>query len=276
MNPPRQIHNNIYSIMKSTPLFLSAIFSILSLNAFAQAPAVSQPSQSSQPVYAVLSLIGDKLDIVVRELQIGSKLDKNSHDLVAIEDPVFDQTAIRATANALLTLDAKAEVAALNTRNKTLFDQQRDLFAESGGRIAIPEAIKGAMKAEQATHLILITKHTDLVEIKHANLWDGAGKLTGLGFYLDGSIQLRSNVDGKISNGFIAPFAFFKMTLVDPSSQILGQKFVKASIPIGAARSKVSNSDQWGALSGKEKVAVINDLITDEITKAIPELMLKK
>lgn len=83
------------------------------------------------PTYALLSLIGDKLDIVIAQLQTGSRIDKNRREPpLAIEDPVFDRAAAMAAGEAVRKIIPRAELAILNSRSPFLFEKQRELFDE--------------------------------------------------------------------------------------------------------------------------------------------------
>ncbi len=161
-------------------------------NASAQAVA-----PSPTPVYAVLSLIGDRLDIVVRQLQTGTRVDANRHQPLSIAEPVFDDAAVAAAESAIREANPKAEVSALRTRSQVLFDKQAVLFSINGDTMAMPEAIKDALRGQGATKLVLIGKRRDDASFKFADgYFDGVGKLEGLGFYLDGTFRTIS-VDQK-------------------------------------------------------------------------------
>ena len=128
----------------------------------------------------MLSLIGDKLDIVVAQYQAGSHMDQNRREpAVAIADPVFDNMAATAAGEAVRKIIPRAELAILNSRSPVLFAKQYELFEEKGGVIAIPDAIRTALQNEKATYLILITKHRDDAQFEFTNAIEGAGMLEG-------------------------------------------------------------------------------------------------
>lgn len=247
-------------------------------------PVIAAPgvAPADVPVYAVLSLIGDRLDIVVRQLQTGTRVDNNLHQSVAMTDPVFDSVAVSAVATAVRLADAKAELAAINTRSQLLFDQQRTLFEVSNGVMAMPDAIRNALRDQGATKLVLIGKHRDDASFKFATGYsDGAGKLEGLGFYLDGTWRTvtRDALTGNSlgGQGFIAPFAYLQVTLVDfPSGRVIGRKLVTAAIMAGAGRAQQDIGEPWNALTSAEKVRLINRLIERELAVAVRELIAQK
>lgn len=253
--------------MRKTWYCLLLTWGILTTPALAAAP--------EPPTYAFLSLIGDRLDIVVGQLQTGSLLDKNRREPpVEIKDPIFDNAAATAAGQAVRTVYPLAELAILNSRSPVLFEKQRDLFEETGGVIAIPDAIRTALANEKATYLILITKHRDAAQFDFTNAIDGAGMLEGLGFYLDGATETLTGDTREAGRGYIAPFVYARVTLVDvKTSTVLKKQSIKATMPISSARAQQNPASPWSALSSAEKVSAINRLIQREMARVVPLLL---
>ena len=227
------------------------------------------------PTYAFLSLIGDKLEIVIAQAQTGSRIDQNRREPpLAILDPVFDNTAAMAAGEAVRKVIPRAELAILNSRSPVLFEKQRDLFDEKGGVMGIPDAIRTALQNEKATHLILITKHRDEAQIQFVGTSDGAGLVEGLGFYVDGATGTRSGDTGEAGRGFIAPFVYARVTLIDvQTSKVIKRQTIKASMAISSARAQNDLTSPWAALSSAEKVSAINRLIQREMARVVPLLL---
>ena len=227
------------------------------------------------PTYALLSLIGDKLDIVIASQLTGSRTDQSRREApLAIEDPVFDNIAATSAGEAVRKVIPRAELAILNSRSPVLFEKQRVLFEEKSGSIAIPEAIRTALQNEKATHLILISKHRDFAQVQFSNATDGAGMLEGLGFYLDGATDAYSGDSGGAGRGYIAPFFYAKITLVDvQTSKVIKKQTITAWTTISSARALENLASPWAALSSAEKVSAINRLIQREIARVVPQLL---
>lgn len=258
-------------------LFAAAVFA----SSAAPAPDSSPGGAAPVPVYAILSLIGDRLDIIVRRTQTGTHINNNLRDIVPIAEPVFDNSAVTAAAKAIARAQPKAELAAINTRSAALFDKQRSLFVDDKGVLMMPDAIRDAVRAQGATKLVLITKHRDDALFKFATgTRDGAGKLEGLGFYVDGTWETRSvdEVSGtyRIGQGFIAPYAYIGVTLADfPSGVIRGRKNMTASFMAGAGKAERDIGEPWNALSSADKVRLVNRLVEREVGAAMDELIAK-
>jgi hypothetical protein len=260
-------------------LLLSVAVSFLVCFALNHSVAMAQPAASaaapSTPVYAVLSLIGDKLDIIVARQQTGTRVDANLRESVAISNAVFDDAAVSAIAEAVRKIDSKAELAAINTRSAVLFEKQRELFAQSGDKILIPDAIRTAVKNQNATHLFLVTKRRDdaLAQFVRGNS-DGKGRLEGLGFYLDGSVTTKVLETGDGGRGFIAPFVYIDIALIEvASSKVIKKEKVVATKPVSAGQAAKDVGSPWDALSSAEKVRMVNAIIQDEVARVVPELL---
>jgi len=250
-------------------LFASVLLA-LSFSAAAQPAA----APAAPPVYALLSLIGDKLDIVIAQPQTGTLVDRNRHEPLPIADAVFDNTAISSAGDAIRRSIPKAELAALNSRSPVLFDRQRTLFADKDAILQVPDAIMNAIRAQQATHFVLISKHREEARLQFYGNVDGSGRLEGLGFYLEGGTVVTDSSSGESGRGYIAPFAYFTVTLADAKTmKILGRKSVTASTTISSARALEDRASPWQALSAAEKVSIINRLIQREVGRVMRELM---
>ncbi|MEO8103571.1 MAG: hypothetical protein ABI790_13670 [Betaproteobacteria bacterium] len=235
----------------------------------------TQAATADVPTYALLSLIGDKLDIVIAQRQSRSRADRSRRDPPsAIQDAVFDNAATTAAGEAVRKIIPGAELAYLNSRSTVLFEKQRELFAEKNGVMSIPDAIRDALKKEKATHLILITKYGDEAQFQFVNAPDGTGMLEGLGFYLDGATGTFSTDEREAGRGYIAPFVYAKVTLIDvQTSRVIRNKTITASLTISSARAQENLTSPWLALSAAEKVSAMNRLIQRELARTIPLLL---
>jgi hypothetical protein len=239
------------------------------------AAAQAHAAGSEPPRYAMLSLIGDKLDIVVYRMQTGSNIEQNRHEAFPINDPLFDNTAVSAAADAVRKVVPGAELVALNSRSAALFEKQRELFDERDSKVSLPDAIKTALQEQKATHLILITKHRDDARLAFRDRYDGSGKLEGLGYYIDGVTFTETNPgEGDTTGrGYLAPYAYMKVSLIDAqTSKLIGKQIVKASKALSVARAKDS-ANPWDTLTSEQKVRIMDQMVRREITRVVLELL---
>lgn len=261
----------------SSALVAATVLSSHAANVPTSTPGAAAPV----PVYAILSLVGDRLDIIVRRTQTGTHINNNLRDIVPIAEPVFDTSAVTAAAKAIARVQPKAELAAINTRSALLFDKQRSLFVDDNGVLSMPDAIRDAVRAQGATKLVLILKYREDALFKFATgTRDGAGKLEGLGFYVDGTWATRTLDEEsntyRIGQGFIAPYAYISVTLADfPSGVIRGRRNMTGSFMAGAGRAERDIGEPWNALSSADKVRLVNRLVEREVGAAVEELIAK-
>ncbi len=252
-------------------LFPLALISVIS----AAHGAVVDKATAAGSVYGVLSLIGDRLDIVVAVQPAGNSMDPNRRELLPIAETVFDDTVLGAIVASVRRVAPNAELASLNTRSPALFEKHRTLFEERENVIAIPDAIRDALKAQGATHLFLVTKRRDEASaLLDDVIIEGRGKLEGLGFYLDSAVQTRDAPSGRIGRGYLAPYAFFDIRLIElVSSTVLKRQKVVDAWPVSIGASAAGAAGMWGALSAGNKVRLVNELIKREINRVVPEMV---
>lgn len=223
------------------------------------------------PSYAVLSLVGDKLDIVTYQPQVGSQLDSNSHLPLVMSQDELDTVALRAVNRALKSTAPGASVALLAASTPDSFANQGSMF--SGNHVTLPAEIDAAVHREGATMLVLVTKHHGEARLKVADGYIGSGKLEGLGFYVDTDKHMKVRETGERSVGFLAPFVYVDAWMVDVATGTVTRHVTIMSgraIPTSNNREGVS---AWDALSTQEKVATLKDMLAEELAAAIPTLV---
>lgn len=244
--------------------------------------AQSQPptAQSAQPAFSVLSLVGDKLEIVSRELNTGTRINRNLRTPVALDNAVFDEAVARTAARVLHESLPGAAVSQLNTRSPVLFERQRSLFEVKNEVLHMPEPITDAARAQGANRFLLVRKHrTEPRFTFYSGTVDGANEtLEGLGFYLDGTQMMQSFDKAHnrtvVGRGFIAPYVHVEVLLAEfPSGKVLGRRTVAANILAGSGREEGSINEPWLAMSSADKVKWLNRLIDKDVGSAIAGLV---
>jgi hypothetical protein len=221
---------------------------------------------------ALLSDIGDSMTVVIHQPSVGTHLDSNLKEVIALPDATFDDTAIKAAMDALERLSTPAP---FSTVAPTLASASKKLTI-SAGVLTPSKELEGALRSSGATHLLLFTKYRADSMLKMASESIGSGKLEGLGFYIDQSFRMRRSDTGESGTGFLAPFAYFQVSLVDLTSwEILKTEAVMASTTLSGARLK-QGSNPWDILAPEQKVAILQKLIQKETLRVIPILLESK
>jgi hypothetical protein len=230
--------------------------------------AQAAPSGAS---YAVLSLVGDKLDIVTYQPQVGSQLDSNSHLSLAMSEDELDTAALRAVNRSLRASLPGTPVALLAASTPDSFADQARIF--SGGHVTLPAEIDAAVRREGATTLVLITKHHGEARLQLADGYLGSGKIEGLGFYMNTIQRLKTRETGAHSIGYLAPFVYVDVALVDvATATVIRRATIASGHVIGMANNPASVSP-WDALSPAEKVSTLKQMLAQELEAVVPALV---
>jgi hypothetical protein len=233
--------------------------------------AVPLAAHAEARKYAVLSLVGDQLLVVKRELSVGSRLDKNTRVLVPLPSAVIDQAVVLAVDEALRRADPSARPVLLAARSPALFAAANRAL-DDGGTTRVFEAVRPVVAGAQATHLILVSKHRHQAMLKLRDGHVGSGWLEGLGFYIDPGETMRGTNTNEGERGFIAPFAYFSVALIDLArGRILAEEYVFASRANQTDETNIGNA--WTALSEEEKDRQLTALIREEAARVVPKLV---
>ena len=231
---------------------------------------------AQQRQYAILSLVGDELTIVQREMATGSRIDQNTELKVPLGGASLDRAMLLAVDDAVRRADPSAKTVLLAPRDPKLFDAaMRSL--DGGGIPAVFDAVRPVVAKANATHLILITKHRHRAMLRMRDGHVGSGWLTGLGFYLDHGSNTKGSSVGMADaeRGFIAPYTYFNVALVDiATGRVLSQQYVVGSNANGVTSGTIGNA--WKALSDEEKDSQITRLLKEEAARVVPQVLAQR
>ena len=222
--------------------------------------------------YAVMSFVGDGLLVVQHRTSAGSSLSPNARQFVTLADPAFDRTALLAVDGALRRADPSAKVVLLGGRDPAALEAQSRTLGAPGAAQAVADALRPHLPATGATHLVLVLKSRHAGRLRAEEGHADAGELEGLGFYVDPTLVTRHDASGLADRGFLAPFAYIDVALVDlGTGKVLAERPVHASTPYPASKS--GGLDPWEALPAEEKTRVLEALLRKEVEAAVPALL---
>jgi hypothetical protein len=235
------------------------------------APAFSQAATKDEavaPTFALLSLVGDRFNVVFRREEIGSHLDPNDRREFAVADATLDDIAVAAAEDVLKRLKPVSPVLRFSIRDPRLFALQDELLVDSGDSHAMREALGKLLREHAVSRLVLITKWRDDAQFKLYNGLTGTGKISGLGFYVDSSMRLTQLNSGESTHGFLGPYAFISVTVVDAASlapiRTVPAREGEMKLPLndtGAVRA-------WDALAPAGKVDALERVLRRAVTTA--------
>ncbi len=219
---------------------------------------------------AVISVLGDSVAVVTHRPEVGSQIDRNQRDAFELAPATVDNIAVGAVA------DAIKRMGKLGTAQVVLLAApggQSGANWFEGDRFTPPAELRAALTATDATHLLLVTRLRASTGLKTSHGSTGSGHLEGLGFYLDHNKKMSRSDTGERGQGFLAVYAYLKLTLIDLSTgAVEREQRVTASRTFSAARN-TEGTDPWGALDATQKMAAMRGLIRTELVLTVPKLL---
>jgi hypothetical protein len=223
--------------------------------------------------YAVLSLLGDTLQVVHYQMGTGSHINRAGRQTLDVKNGWFDTVAVSAVESTLVAAPANAKVQLFAVDTPALFERERQDRLFDGNRVVLPAPLLSAVRADGATHLVLLTKQRSEARLALRSGTIGTAMLEGLGFYVDPTVPLESTTTLREAQGFLAPFAHIRITLVDlVDGRVLAHKPVTASTLIAVADNP-NVRNPWELLSAEEKIATLRSLLERELREAVPALI---
>jgi hypothetical protein len=227
--------------------------------------------------YAVLSLVGDKLTVVLRELSTGTNLDRNEHQVVEMPDNAIDRAVVLAVDDALRQAVPGAKPILLATQRADLYAVSYQSMDYAGGVAKVYAAVKPIVEKSGATHLVLVTKHRSRAKVRLRDGMVGSGFLEGVGFYTDQGTLARG-IDGNDSeSGFISPYAYMRISLVEVATgRIVSEKHVLGSDATSSDPRGRNYGNAWLRLSEEQKIEKLRKVIVEETNRAVPMVVAAK
>ncbi len=228
-------------------------------------------SWAAERSFVVVSLIGDKLEIVVPKATTGSHLDRNLRETIADARGGMDTVTQRLAAAAIERAAPGARVVAVTVPPSPLHDRQ-DRFFE-GDNVVLPGSLVDALVSTKATHLLLVTKRRDEARAPFLTGMVGTGYLQGLGFYVDPELAIVRGETGEQVKGFIAPYAYLRLSLIDISSgKVLGQQAVVKMTTVPVTQDP-NITTPWDVLTPAQKIAELERLLRSELNQKVAVLL---
>jgi hypothetical protein len=224
------------------------------------------------PLYAVISEVAREVSVVGFAGSIGTRLDNNPRERLPVPNGALDKVA-------LLSLQQALKEAAPMARSWLLAPAETDFFPHLqsfavGSVLKVPADLADAMKEQRVSHLLLLSRFRSEAEIRFSNRTDGKGQLEGLGYFVERATQVTDNETRETGLGYLAPFVYVRLTLVDASTfKVLNTKTTKATRTFGAYASKTGSTSPWDALSSAEKINTLRDMLMAEVQKLTPQVL---
>ena len=220
-----------------------------------------------------MSLLGDTLNVVTYRAQVGSRLDRNERAAISMPAGLFDNAVLRAVDRGIQEAAQPQKAAPIFLAAALPLVQVAADKLFVGRRLVLADEMVAAIRGTAATHLVLVTRYRAPANLKTLHAAVGSGFLEGLGYYIDHLLPMTIAETGETGKGFLAPFLYLKLWLVDLATlTALQTQTITASGTISVARNKDS-FDPWQALSAAEKLELLQRMIAAEVRRAVPKLL---
>jgi hypothetical protein len=237
----------------------------------AAALALAGPATAAPLTIAVVSMIGDKLEIIAPQVTTGSSLDRNFRTTLEGKSGAFDVFMLDAVDQAVAAVNREISTTLIKVSPSKLYDEPERMF--NGKQVGLPGAVVDELERVKAQYVLLVTKFRADVRVPFRSEFIGIGKVRGLGFYVDVENRVTMVDSRETAPGFLAPYAYFRMSLVDVRTGELRRDQVVTLMenwPV-AARPEASNS--WEVLSAAQKVESLERLIRKGLAEKLRPLL---
>ncbi len=234
---------------------------------------VARAAASAPRTYAVLSLVGDQFTVVTRRRVTGTQLDPNETRPLPVDDAQLDGVAASAVERAIAGADPGAALLRFSIRDKRLFALQERMLSSGSDSDELREALRGLIVKAGATHLVLVTKRREEARFPLDDGSVGAGRISGIGFYIDNLTRTHRIATGESSLGYVSAFAYVSVSLLEAASlRPLGSKHIAESsmtTPADSTDAVVA----WEATTVQQKAQALDRVIDRAVFKATRDVL---
>jgi hypothetical protein len=217
--------------------------------------------------YVVMSLLGDRLTFIVSEKQVGSHLDLNQKEVVAVKDRSLDDFASRVADAAIEKARPSASVTMLRANDPALYVMRNSWLDTEGGDVrTLASIVVKFVSSSTDARLLLIAPYRAELELRSDRGYPFTGsKIAGLGFYsgVGNQASTGSYATKEEAPAFLGIFANFQLLLINLQTNAI------------EAHERVVVGDTFpaDALSPTQKVEALRNLMQREIERAVPAVL---
>jgi hypothetical protein len=205
--------------------------------------------------YVAVSLVSDELTYVgAPEGVTGTLHARGSSKALPLKGAPFDRTVLEVLAGSVPKVQPSAKLSFLAMSAPEAFERQEDWF--DGDKVTLPVALRDAVAKEGAGEMLLITKIRGEAAITDGTTKFGAGKLSGLGFYIDTFTPMMDPELGEVK-GYIAPYVYVKLSVIElATSKVTAHRLVQVGSP-------------YTSLKSQEMMDALQKTLVDSLTDAV-------
>ncbi|MEO5732181.1 MAG: hypothetical protein ABIN96_00310 [Rubrivivax sp.] len=229
------------------------------------------PPAAAAPSYAVVSEVGQQLQVVGFKEQTGTRLDSNLRSRINLTGGALDKVALLATQRALNRAAPGAPVFMVSPLDVELFSAIGNPVV--GQMLQLPADLAAALKQQGSTRLPLINRREADTNFQALDNRLGSGRITGPGFYVERTTVIRNVDKGESAQGFLPTFAYLNLSPVD-----LRDGRVLATQPVTDSRLDIApvstdSGHPWDSVSNDYKMANLQLLVRVAVEQTVPVLL---
>lgn len=220
---------------------------------------------------AIISMIGQDVDVVVSEAQIGSRLPPQ-RERMPIPPGFLDQRATLSMDKLARRFVPADQIVLLSGQGKMWSELQQDAVATAAGMNDMVATLADAARQVGCTQVLALMKWRAVAKLRLARSSIGNGMLEGLGFYIDPKLPTVIEGTQQSSIGVLAPYAYMRLLHVDAGqAKALGSETAQASTSVAPPTGSLEHP--WDALSAEQKVQTLLNLMDEELDLMVPRLL---
>lgn len=242
-------------------LFALSLLSVLS----------AQAQTSALRSFAVVSEVGQQLQMVGFKEQVGTRLDSNVRTRIDTPGGALDKGALLAAQKALKATAPGAAVYLVAPLDVELFPGAGNPVV--GQTLQIPADLTVALKQQGSTQLVLINRRSAEAGFQAADTKVGKGRIEGLGFYVERTTPMRNSETNETAAGFLATYVYINVSLVDlRDGRVLATKPV-TDARLDIAQISAESGHPWDSVSNADKMSNLLLLLRVAVEQTVPLLI---
>ncbi|MDQ2779324.1 MAG: hypothetical protein M3Y32_07180 [Pseudomonadota bacterium] len=246
-------------------------FTLRLLSCLALTAALVAHAQTAAPVFAVVSEIGQQLQVVGFKQQVGTRLDSNVRSRIDTPGGALDKGALLAAQKALKDAVPGARVYLVSPLDVELFPAAGNPVV--GQKLQIPADLADVLKQQGSTQLVLINRRSADAGFQAVDTKVGSGRIEGLGFYVERTTPMRNNETNETAAGFLATYVYINISLVDVRDGRVLATMPVTDARLDIARVSADSGHPWDSVSNANKMANLALLLRVVVEQTVSLLL---
>jgi len=227
---------------------------------------------SAADSYVIMSLVGDRVTVITSERQVGSNLDLNRQQVIAVNGRSLDDFAARVADTTIEKIRPSASVTMLRANDPALYALRNSwLDADAVDVKTLISSVAPFVPPSSDARLLLVAPYRAELELKTDRGYAFTGsKIAGLGFYAGAGSQKYG--EREIGAAFLGVFANFQLLLINlRTSAVEAHERVTAGETYSS--SMAPDRNPINALSDAKKTEALQELMKREIERVLPGML---